>query len=88
MQIGLSDTVGVVEEMTATEAARAFRALLDRVERDGTSFRIVRHGRAIAELRPSAPAVLGALRDRLRTAPPDDGYWDDIRFLRDLPDRT
>lgn len=74
--------------MTATEAARAFRLLLDRVERDGASFRIVRHGRAIAQLGPVRPSTAGALRDRLASAPPDAAFGDDIRFLRDLPDRT
>ena len=76
-----------MDELTATDAARAFRSLLDRVEREGASFRIVRHGRAVAELGPVRLSTAGALRDRLRTAPADAGYWDDIRLARDLPDR-
>ena len=80
--------MGRVEEMTATDAARAFRALLDRVERDGASFRIVRHGRAVAELGPVRRSTAGQLRRRLGEEPPDPGYWEDIRFVRDLPERT
>lgn len=88
MEIGLSDIVIVVDEITATEAARAFRALLDRVEREGLSFRITRHGRAIAELTPARASTAGALCARLRSAPPDPAFFDDVRFVRDLPDRT
>jgi len=73
--------------MTATEAARAFRALLDRVEREGAGFRIVRHGRAVAELGPVRRSTAGALRARLRQEPPDADWLDDIRFARDLPER-
>lgn len=76
-----------MDELTATDAARAFRSLLDRVERDGASFRIVRHGRAIAELGPVRLSTAGTLRERLRAAPADAGYWEDIRFARELPDR-
>lgn len=73
--------------MTATEAARAFRSLLDRVERDGSRFRIVRHGRAVAELGPVRHSTAGDLRTRLRARPLDDAFADDVRFARDLPDR-
>lgn len=73
--------------MTATDAARAFRSLLDRVERDGSRFRIVRHGRAIAELGPIRRSTAGELRAYLRAHPPDEEFLDDIRFARELPDR-
>lgn len=87
MAIRLSDIHAAVDEMTATDAARAFRALLDRVERDGESFRITRHGRAVAELGPVRSSTLGTLLDRVRDDPPDAEWWDDIRWIRDLPDR-
>jgi antitoxin (DNA-binding transcriptional repressor) of toxin-antitoxin stability system len=77
-----------VEELTATEAARAFRALLDRVEREGAGFRIVRHGRAVAELGPVRRSTAGDLRARLRREPPDPDWLDDIRFARELPERV
>ncbi len=88
MTIGFPDTLVPMDEITATDAARAFRALLDRVEREGAAFRIVRHGRAVAELGPVRRSTAGQLQRRLREAPPDPEYWDDIRFVRDLPDRT
>lgn len=75
----------VMEEVTATEAARAFRTLLDRVEQGGATFRITRHGRTIAELRPLRPSTVGMLRARLRSDPPDADLLADIRFARELP---
>lgn len=74
-----------MDEVTVTDAARRLPALLDRVALDGTSFRIVRRGRPVAELRPVRRSTAGQLRRRLREDPPDAGYWEDIRFARELP---
>lgn len=73
-----------MEETTVEDAARTFRVLLDRVERDGVSFRIVRHGNAVAMLGPARHSTAGALRERLRVAPPDEALWRDISFVRTI----
>jgi len=77
-----------MDEITAAEAARVLPVILDRIERDGVPVRIVRRGRAVAELRPVRRSTVGHLRRHLRNHPPDAGYRDDIRFTRDLPART
>jgi prevent-host-death family protein len=88
MKIGLSDMLIGVQEITATDAARTFRELLDQVERDGESYRITRHGRIVAELHP---ARRGSLPDLVefaranRVAHPgtDDDWAADIAWVRD-----
>lgn len=88
MKIRLSDNLVGVIEITATDAARAFRDLLDRVERTGESFRITRHGRAIAELSPTGAGSVDALQEFLqqhheRYPEPDDTWWGDISWVRE-----
>jgi len=88
VKIRLSDNLVCVIEITATDAARAFRDLLDRVERTGESFRITRHGRAIAELSPSGADSVAALQEFLqqhheRYPEPDDTWWGDISWVRE-----
>ena len=70
--------------MSATEASRGFSDLLDAVEHDGESVRIVRHGRTVALVIPAPPArgadVLALLgRHRI-----DPEWADEIVALRDL----
>jgi prevent-host-death family protein len=88
MKIGLSDTLIGVHEITATDAARTFRELLDQVERDGESYRITRHGRIVAELHPARRGSLAELADFARANraahPADDDDWGaDIAWVRD-----
>lgn len=88
MKIRLSDNLAGVIEITATDAARAFRDLLDRVEQAGESFRITRHGRAIAELSPTGTGSVAALHEFLqqhhaRYPEPDDSWWGDISWVRE-----
>ena len=45
----------VVRRISATEAARSFSDLLNRVRYRGESFVIERNGEAVGELRPAAP---------------------------------
>ena len=70
--------------MSATEASRGFSDLLDAVEHDGESVRIVRHGRTVALVIP-APRARGAdvlaLLDRHR---PDAAWAEEVDALRDL----
>lgn len=88
IRIRLSDNLASVIEITATDAVRAFRDLLDRVEQAGESFRITRHGRAIAELSPTGTGSVAALHEFLqqhheRYPEPDDNWWDDISWVRE-----
>ena len=88
MKIRLSDTLLGVQEVTATDAARTFRELLDQVEREGESYRITRHGRIVAELHPARPGSLTELADFARAnraAHPgaDDDWAADIAWVRD-----
>ena len=88
MKIGLSDNLVDVIEITSTDAARAFRDLLDRVEQTGESFRITRHGRAIAELSPIGTGSVAAMQEFLlqhhaRYPEPDENWWDDISWVRE-----
>ena len=67
--------------LTATEAARGFSELLNRVRYRGESFLIERGGVPIGELRPAAPVPFtGAdLLALLRSLPPvDDGFFEDV----------
>ena len=44
-------------EVSATEAARSFSELLNRVRFRGETFIVMRGGRPVCELRPAAPAA-------------------------------
>lgn len=75
--------------VTATEAARSFSSLLDRVEHRGEAFVVERGGGAVCEIRPVGPANfrLSDLAAFLSTAPkPDAAYWKLVeRLARDQP---
>lgn len=73
-----------MEEVSATEAARRFSELLDAVEHRRESFTVTRHGRAVARVTPTSGASGEALADLLRKHPPDPGWADDLRSLREL----
>ncbi len=72
--------------ITATEAARRFSDLLNRVRYRGETFRIVRSGEEVAQLTAAAPrpqTTLRALLGRLlaeRTADPD--FADDLERIQ------
>ena len=88
MKIGLSDNLLGVQEITATDAARTFRELLDQIEQAGESYRITRHGRIVAELHPARRGSLGdlvAFAHANRAAHPgsDDDWPDEIGRLRE-----
>jgi antitoxin (DNA-binding transcriptional repressor) of toxin-antitoxin stability system len=76
--------------LTATEVARNFSAVLNRVGA-GEEVEVVRNGMVIAELRPPAsPATISAdqWREMLSSAPPvDEGFAADIERARaELPE--
>jgi prevent-host-death family protein len=73
-----------VKLMTASEASRAFSAVLDEAER-GETVVITRGGRRIAMISPANAATWGALRQSLGgwRAPADDDFDVDMRAARD-----
>jgi prevent-host-death family protein len=70
--------------LTATEAARNFSALLNRVAA-GEEVEIVRGGAPVAVISPPKIKFISAdrLRELLASAPPlDEGFADDLRAIR------
>lgn len=66
--------------ITATEAARRFSDLLNRVRYRGETFRIVRSGEEVAQLTAASPrseTSLRALLSRLQTEKTDDPEFAD-----------
>lgn len=70
-----------MKSLTATEAARRFSHVLDAVE-GGERFLIVRHGRVVASLEPTALGVGRTVKDLLRQAPRDTRWLEEIRRAR------
>ena len=71
-----------MRRLTATEAARRFSNLLDRVERDGESFVVERRGRAVASIQPAAAVSGRTVKDLLRTQEPDPAWSRELAELR------
>ena len=73
-----------MKEVSATEAARGFSALLTAVEKDGETFVITRGGRAIARIEPAlgtSGAAVKALLRHYRTDADWAGELDEVRAL-------
>lgn len=68
--------------MSATEASRGFSDLLDAVEHDGESFRIVRHGRTVAMVVPAPPASGADAVALLARHRRDPGWASELTELR------
>lgn len=73
--------------ISATEASKGFRELLDQVEREGRSFVIERRGRPVAVVSAAGPVptttTLGELLDALEQAPEvDDDFETDLEGIR------
>lgn len=73
-----------MKEVTATEAARGFSALLTAVEKDGETFVITRAGRVIARVEPAAGATGAAVKKLLHSHRPDVAWTEDLYAVRDL----
>ncbi len=72
------------ESITATEAAKNFGRLVDRVREDGATYVIGRHGRPVAQVGPvtiEEPKTLRGLVDYLKTAPRLDD--DVLRYMEE-----
>jgi prevent-host-death family protein len=71
-----------VKHVTATAASRNFAQVLDRAEHAGESVVIERHGRPVAEIRPTEArktSTVADFLDVLRQFPPDDTWDEDMR---------
>jgi prevent-host-death family protein len=71
-------------DVTATEAARRFSDLLDAVEHEGSSFTILRRGKAIAYIEPIARGRGADVKELLRSHRPDAVWADELAELREL----
>ncbi|CAB4347425.1 unannotated protein [freshwater metagenome] len=81
----LSDTVGHVTKMTATEASRNFSALLSRVAA-GERIEITRAGAVVAVVGPARPQLMTwrEFKQLLEGMPPlDDQFGADLRAIRE-----
>jgi prevent-host-death family protein len=73
-----------LKQLSATDAARRFSEVLDRIEQKGESVVIVRHGRAVATIGPAGAGTGKALKEALRAHPPDSDWADELRELREF----
>jgi prevent-host-death family protein len=73
-----------MSRMTATEAARSFSELLNRVAA-GEEIEVIRSGAQVAVISPPRERLMSAARFRELIAsapPPDDGFVDEVRAAR------
>ena len=72
-----------MKEISATEAARGFSALLDSVEHDKETFVVTRGGRGIARIEPASGVSGRAVKDLLRASGVDPEWRAELSALRD-----
>jgi antitoxin (DNA-binding transcriptional repressor) of toxin-antitoxin stability system len=73
-----------MREVTATEAARRFSALLTSVEKDGETFLVTRGGRVIARIEPAVGTSGAAVKALLRHYPRDEEWAAELLRVRGL----
>ena len=73
-----------MKEITATEAARGFSALLTAVEKDGETFFVTRGGRVVARIEPAAGTSGAAVKALLAHFRPDREWAAELREVREL----
>jgi antitoxin (DNA-binding transcriptional repressor) of toxin-antitoxin stability system len=71
-----------VREVTATDAARGFSALLTAVEQDGETFLVTRGGRAIARIEPARGTSGAAVKALLRHYPADREWQSELAAIK------
>ncbi len=71
-------------EISATEAARNFAALLDAVEHNGERITIVRRGRAVAQIEPVAKGLGLDVKSVLKRHLVDTQWLESLRETRDV----
>lgn len=69
--------------MSATDAARGFSELLDKVESEGETIVVVRRGRAVATIGPAVGGTGRALKRALRERERDPEWAAELRALRE-----
>lgn len=72
-----------MKQLNATEAARQFSEVLDKVESKGETFVVVRHGRAVATIGPALGGTGRGLKEALHLHRPDSAWAGELRELRD-----
>ena len=80
-----------MKEVSATDAARGFSALLTAVERDGETFFVTRGGRVIARIEPAGGTTGAAVKALLKHYRPDvewAGELAEVRSLLTVEDRA
>jgi antitoxin (DNA-binding transcriptional repressor) of toxin-antitoxin stability system len=71
-----------VKEISATDAARGFAALLDAVQHRGESFVIRRNGEIVARIEPAEGATGASVKELLAGVPRDRQWAGELRDLR------
>jgi antitoxin (DNA-binding transcriptional repressor) of toxin-antitoxin stability system len=71
-----------MREVTATDAARGFSALLTAVERDAETFVITRGGRVVARIEPAGGTSGAAVKALLRHFKRDDTWPEELAGVR------
>lgn len=71
-----------MKEITATDAARQFSALLTAVEKDDETFFVTRGGRVIARIEPAGGTSGAAVKALLRHYPVDRAWVKELGDLR------
>lgn len=74
-----------MKEITATDAARGFSALLDAVEHEGETFVVTRGGRGIARIESAVGASGATVKALLRRHEDDPAWREEVGGLREVP---
>ncbi|GAC1314159.1 MAG: hypothetical protein NVSMB16_10910 [Acidimicrobiales bacterium] len=73
-----------MKEISATDAARGFSALLDAVEHDGETFVVTRGGKGIARIEPAVGTTGATVKQLLREHAGDPDWSAELHDLRAL----
>jgi len=72
----------LVRKISATDAARSFAEMINRVRYQGEHYEVIRNGEPVARIVPTIPAralTAAELSDMLRNLPPlDPGFADEL----------
>ena len=71
-----------MREVTATQAARGFSAMLSAVEHEGETFVITRGGKVVARMEPAAGTSGKAVKALLRHYEPDPAWSQELTGTR------
>lgn len=80
-----------MKEISATDAARQFSALLTAVETNDETFVVTRGGKVIARIEPAGGTSGAAVKALLRHYPADEAWLEELHAMRSggaVQDRT